>query len=50
MVILPRSAQLDLVGLVRPVLVNHPDLRVDFWVKNKENLEVIISNKLYQHQ
>ena len=49
MVILPRSAQLDLVRSVRPVRVNQLDLRVDFWVRNKENLEVSTSNKLYQH-
>ena len=50
MVILPRSAQLDLVGSVQPVRVNQPDLRVDFWVTNKGNLEVSPSSKLYPHQ
>ena len=40
MVILPRSAQLDLVMSVRPVQVNQMDLRVDFWVRNKGNLAV----------
>ena len=50
MVILPRSAQLDLVESVRPVRVNYSDLKVDFWVRNKGNLEVSPSSKLYPNQ
>ena len=49
MVLLSRSVQLDLVGSIQPVRVNQPDLRVDFWVRNKGNLEVIPSSKLYPH-
>ena len=46
MVLLPKSAQLNLVGSVCPVRVNYPDLRTGFWVRNKENLVVSSSGKL----
>ena len=50
MVLLPRSAQLDLAGSVLPVRVNYPDLRIGFWVRNKGNMAERPSGKLYPHQ